>query len=395
MPDNPPRPEELPALSPAELVRYGRHLALPRFGEAGQRRLKRARALIVGLGGLGCPASLYLAAAGVGTLGLIEFDRVDESNLHRQVLYTSADAGRPKLEVALERLRAVNPHVRFEPHAARLNADNALDLVSRYDLVLDGADNFATRYLVNDACVLAGRPNVYGSIYRFEGKVALLAAPAGRDHPRGPCYRCLYPEPPPAAAIPNCAEGGVLGVLPGLVGALQAAEAIKWLARCGEPLAGRVLLIDSLTMEFRTLRVARDPACPVCGDRPTITRVRQQAARCAASPAAAGPGFSEISPAELHDRMQTADALFLIDVREPFERDICRIDGAHPIPLGQFAHRLDEIPREAEVVIYCKSGGRSAMAAALLARAGYPRVANLTGGILAWADVVDPVMRRY
>ncbi len=372
-----------------EIERYRRHLLLPEVGMAGQRRLKGARVLIVGAGGLGCPVAMYLAAAGVGRLGLVDFDRVDATNLQRQLLYRTADTGRPKLEAAAEALAAINPHVEITPHPVRLTAANALDLLGPYDLVVDGTDNFATRYLVNDACVLLGKPNVYGSIYRFEGKVSVLCAPAG------PCYRCLYPDPPPPELVPNCAEGGVLGVLPGLVGMLQATEAVKLILGQGEPLVGRLLLLDALKMSFTTLKIRRSAQCPACGDEPTIDRLVDIEQACAAEGAPPEDGAPEISVQELHRQLERGEPLFVLDVREPHEADICRLERSTLIPLGQLPGRLAELPAEGRIVVHCRSGGRSARAIGLLREAGFGDVFNLTGGILAWAEQVDRGMARY
>ena len=373
-----------------ELVRFSRHLTLAEFGVEGQQRLKAGRVLCVGAGGLGSPAALYLAAAGVGTIGLVEFDSVDITNLQRQVLYATGDVGRPKLEVATERLRALNPHLNIEPHAVRLSASNALDLVSNYDVVLDGTDNFTARYLVNDACVMAGRPNAYGSIFRFEGQASVFAAE------NGPCYRCLHPEPPPPGLVPNCAEAGVLGVLPGIIGTIQATEAIKLLAGIGEPLIGRFLIYDALRMRFRELKLRRDPECRMCGARPTITALREYEGYCETGTASSGPRSAmDITVKELKERMDRGDAPRLIDVREPHEHAICSIPGAELIPAAQFAQRLDEFDRSTEIVVHCKSGGRSGRAVEMMKARGFTNARNLTGGVLAWIDQVDPTQRKY
>jgi sulfur-carrier protein adenylyltransferase/sulfurtransferase len=353
-------------------LRYSRHLLLPEFGEAGQRRLMESRVLIVGAGGLGSPAAIYLAAAGVGTIGLVDFDVVDETNLQRQVLFDTGDVGRPKIEAAVRRLQAMNPDVHVEPHAARFDAANAARLVAAYDVVVDGTDNFPTRYLVNDACVLAGRPNVYGSVSRFEGQAAVFAAPGG------PCYRCLHPEPPPAGLIPNCAEAGVLGVLPGLIGTVQATEAVKILAGIGEPLIGRLLLFDALRMRFRTLTLPRDPDCPICGDAPTIRDLVSYDAVCEAA-----PGGSEMTVTEYRAWRDEGRTHTLIDVREPFEHQASRIDGAILIPLGTLMDQLALVPDDRPVVVHCKSGARSARAVAMLRARGIDAV-NLSGGIDEW-----------
>src|SRR5436309_2898459 len=385
----PPALERRPAgaLSREGTLRYGRHLNLPEVGVEGQKRLRQSRVLLVGAGGLGSPVALYLAAAGVGTLGLVDFDLVELTNLQRQVLHGTGDVGRSKLESARRRLTDLNPHVRLESHETRFTAANGLDLVGGYDLVVDGTDNFATRYLVNDACVLLGVPNVYGSIFRFEGQASVFAT---RD---GPCYRCLFRSPPPEGLVPSCAEGGVLGVLPGLVGTIQATEVIKLLLGAGEPLIGRLLLVDALAMQFRTVRVRKDPACPACGTR-EITGLREEAAACAA-PAPAGDGGAEILPRELAARLAHRDDLLLLDVREPNEWEICRLPGAELVPLGTLPDAAAALPRGREIVVYCKGGARSARAAAFLRGQGFERVLNLIGGINRWSEEVDPEVPRY
>jgi molybdopterin/thiamine biosynthesis adenylyltransferase/rhodanese-related sulfurtransferase len=382
-------------LSQDELVRFSRHLTLSEFGVEGQTRLKAGRVLCIGAGGLGSPAALYLAAAGVGTIGLVEFDVVDITNLQRQVLYTTADVGSAKIDRASDRLRALNPHLDIEAHAVRLDASNALELVSAYDVVLDGTDNFAARYLVNDACVIAGRPNAYGSIFRFEGQASVFATK------NGPCYRCLHPEPPPAGLVPNCAEAGVLGVLPGIIGTIQATEAIKLIAGIGEPLIGRFLIYDALRMRFRELRLPKDPHCAVCGAQPTIRKLREYDEYCA-------PGLPhgtkhedsqkdsmDITVKELKERMDRGDAPRVIDVREPHEHQICNIPNAELIPAALFVQRLDEFDKDAEIVVHCKSGGRSGRAVAMMKARGFKNARNLTGGVLAWIDQVDPGQRKY
>ena len=382
-------------LTQDELVRFSRHLTLTEFGVEGQKRLKAARVLCVGAGGLGSPATLYLAAAGIGTLGLVEFDLVDITNLQRQVLYTTDDVGRPKIERASERLRALNPHLNVEAHATRFEASNALELVSAYDVVLDGTDNFAARYLVNDACVIAGRPNAYGSIFRFEGQASVFAAK------NGPCYRCLHPEPPPPGLVPNCAEAGVLGVLPGIIGTIQATEAIKLIAGIGEPLIGRFVIYDALRMRFRELRLPKDPHCAVCGAQPTITTLREYDEYCAPGAAPGGTHHEgarssmDITVKELKERMDRGEAPRLIDVREPHEHQICSIPGAELIPAAQFAQRLDEFDKDAEIVVHCKSGGRSSRAVQMMKARGFKNPRNLTGGVLAWIDQIDPDQRKY
>jgi len=384
------------SLSPDELLRYSRHTMLPEFGAEGQARLKGGRALIVGVGGLGSPASLYLTAAGVGAIGLVDYDRVDLTNLQRQVLYGTDDVGRPKVEVAAERLRAINPHVALELHPEPFGADNARQLVSTYDVVVDGTDNFSTRFLVNDACVMAGRPNVYGSVFRFEGQASVFAAPGG------PCYRCLHPEPPPAGLIPSCAEAGVLGVLPGMIGMIQATEAIKVLTGIGEPLVGKLLLYDALRMRFRQISLPRDPACPVCGDAPTIRELiaydpiacepveNVRSRRASARRADAGDEMTlanrpdEITVEELHRWRQEHHPHFLLDVREPQENAAARIEGGVLVPMRQVSAHLDSIPKDQTVVVYCHSGMRSASIVAMLRAQGYD-ARNMVGGILAWA----------
>jgi len=362
-------------------------MLLPEIGEEGQQRLKDARVLCVGVGGLGSPAALYLAAAGVGTLGLVDFDRVDVTNLQRQIIHGTADVGRSKLESARDRLHAINPGVAIEMFDARLSASNALALVARFDLVLDGTDNFTARYLVNDACVMAGRPNAWGSIFRFEGQASVFSAPGG------PCYRCLHPEPPPPGLVPGCAEAGVLGVLPGIIGTIQATEAIKVILGIGEPLIGRFLVYDALRMRFRELRLPKDPDCAVCGTHPAITALREYEGYCDA--VAVSPADGDLTPAALKARIDTGSPPVILDVREPFEHAICRIPGARLIPLGELPRRLSELNPGDDIVVHCKSGGRSARAVALLREHGYARAANLAGGILAWINEIDPSQPRY
>ncbi len=378
--------------SPEELRRYSRHLLLPEVGVAGQKRLRTAKVLVVGTGGLGAPASLYLAAAGVGEIGLVDFDRVELSNLQRQVLFATPDVGHPKLEAAASRLEGLNPGVRVVRHETRLDSSNALDILRPYDIVLDGTDNFPTRYLVNDASVLLGKPNVYGSIYRFEGQVSVF------DARRGPCYRCLYPEPPPPDLVPSCAEAGVLGVLPGLVGVLQATEAVKLLLGVGEPLVGRLLSIDALTTRFTELKIRKDPACPLCGEHPTITELVDYDAFCAgpapADSAELAPGTSELAPAAAA-RHLAAGGVTLLDVREPFEWNISRIQGARLIPLGQLSARLSELSPASPVIVYCHTGQRSRRAVDAMRAAGFARAYNLTGGIDRWSREIDPSLPRY
>ena len=372
-------------LSQAELVRYSRHIILPEVGLGGQQRLKASRVLVVGCGGLGSPVALYLAAAGVGHLGLVDFDEVDASNLQRQILHSTSAIGQSKLDSAEARLLNLNPYVKVERYDTRLVAANALEIITGYDVVVDGTDNFSTRYLVNDACVILGVPNAYGSIYRFEGQASVFAT---KD---GPCYRCLFRQPPPAGAVPNCAEGGVLGVLPGLVGTIQATEAIKLLLGIGRPLIGELLLVDALEMEFRRLKVRKDPECPACGTR-EIRELTDLDVGCVVPEA---PRERDISVLELAGRRREGRDLFLLDVREPHEWAIGRIEGAELLPLGELIRSLDRVPRDRDVVVYCKGGARSAQAADLLAQAGYSRVENLLGGILAWGAEIDPSLPRY
>jgi adenylyltransferase/sulfurtransferase len=394
-----PGARELPALSNEEVQRYSRHLIMPEVGVDGQRRLKAASVLCIGAGGLGSPAALYLAAAGVGRIGLVDFDVVDFSNLQRQIIHGTPDVGKAKLESARARLEALNPEIAIETHEARLSSANALDLFAGYDVILDGTDNFPTRYLVNDACVLLRKPNAYGSIFRFEGQASVFAVEGG------PCYRCLYPEPPPPGLVPSCAEGGVLGVLPGIVGTIQATEAIKLILGVGSPLVGRLLLYDALDMRFRELKLRRDPACPVCGDRPTVDRLIDYEQFCGVAPSASRgasadvlPPEREISVVELKAARDRRDPVFVLDVREPQEFQICRIAGSTLIPLGELPARLAELPQgpdAPEIVVHCKSGVRSAKAVRLLAGRGFDRVRNLKGGILAWIDQVDGSLARY
>jgi adenylyltransferase/sulfurtransferase len=373
-------------LDAEEVRRYGRHLVIPEVGVEGQLRLKAARVVLIGAGGLGSPASLYLAAAGVGTLGLVEFDAVDVSNLQRQILYGSADVGRPKLEVAAERLEAINPHITVRRHSVRLDSHNVLDLVADYDVVVDGSDNFATRYVVNDACALEGRPLVYGAVLRFEGQVSVFW------RPHGPCYRCLFPEPPPPGLVPSCAEAGVLGVLPGMVGAMQANEAIKLILGQGEPLIGRYLVLDALGMRLRELRLQRDPGCPLCGDHPSITAPVEIDTTCEVPSV---EGRVEIDVHELDAWRRQGRPHQLIDVREPVEESIARVDGALLVPLRSLPQRLDQVARDRPVVVMCHHGGRSARAVGYLRSQGIDASLNLVGGIDAWSREVDPGVARY
>ncbi|MGA9183863.1 MAG: molybdopterin-synthase adenylyltransferase MoeB [Candidatus Acidiferrales bacterium] len=379
------------ALSKEEVLRYSRHLIMPEVGMEGQLNLKQARVLCVGTGGLGAPLGLYLAAAGVGHLGLIDFDVVDTTNHQRQVLFGNGDVGRPKIEVAASRLRDLNPDIQIDTFETHLTSENALDILKDYDIIVDGTDNFPTRYLVNDACVLLGKPNVYGSIFRFEGQITIFG------YPDGPCYRCLYPEPPPPGLVPSCAEGGVLGVLPGIVGTIQAAETLKLIIGKGEPLVGRLLLFDALAMRFRELKIRRNPECAVCGNHRTITKLIDYAEFCgirgeeAPAPVTSVP---DITPRELKARLDRGDDLFILDVREPHEYQICNI-GGRLIPLGELSRRAAELDSSREIVAHCRSGKRSAEAVEFLRKAGFRKLWNLKGGILAWSDEVDSAMPKY
>jgi len=386
-------PAPLPELTAEDCARYARHLILPEVGPEGQQRLKAAKVLCVGVGGLGSPLAYYLAAAGVGTLGLVDFDVVDASNLQRQILHSTHDVGRSKLDSAAEKLTALNPALRVVKHETLLTSANALDILKQYDVVADGTDNFPTRYLVNDACVLAGKPNVYGSIFRFEGQASVFAA---KD---GPCYRCLYPEPPPPGLVPNCAEGGVLGVLPGLVGVIQATEVLKLILGKGSSLIGRLLLVDALNMRFREVKLRRNAECPVCGAHPTIRELIDYQQFCGIVPEVKGEagtmnGIPQMSVKELKQRREAGEEVFLLDVREPYEHQIAQIGGTL-IPMNDVPQRLAEIPRDREVVVQCKSGGRSQRVAEFLQQAGYAKVKNLAGGIIAWADEIDPKVPKY
>ena len=378
-------------LSNEEIRRYSRHLIMPEVGMEGQKKLKAARVLAIGTGGLGSPLALYLAAAGVGTIGLVDFDVVDDSNLQRQILFSAGDVGRPKLEAAKERLSGINPHVKIVAHEERLTSDNALEIFGGYDIVADGTDNFPTRYLVNDACVLTGKPNVYASIFRFEGQASVFWAR------KGPCYRCLYAEPPPAGLVPSCAEGGVLGILPGLLGVIQATEAIKLILGSGDPLIGRLLLVDALSMRFRELRLRKNPDCVVCGPHPTVTKLVDYEAFCGVEPdaAGAGTGVPEISVEELAAMRDRRADFVLVDVREPHEFQICAFPDSVKIPLGTLPENLNRLSTADEIVVHCKTGARSARAVQLLRGAGFRKVRNLAGGINRWAERIDPSMPRY
>ncbi len=386
-----PAPAAEPALSKQEVLRYSRHLIMPEVGMDGQLKLKKAKVLMVGSGGLGAPLGLYLAAAGVGRLGIVDFDTVDFTNLQRQVTFGTSDVGRKKLEAARERLSNLNPEIRFDTYETRLTSDNALEILRDYDIVVDGTDNFPTRYLVNDACVLLGKPNVYGSIFRFEGQASIFG------YPGGPCYRCLYPEPPPPGLVPSCAEGGVLGVLPGIIGCIQAMETIKLIIGKGEPLVGRLLLFDALGMRFRELKLRKNPECPVCGEHPTVTKLIDYAEFCgirgeeAPMQTAAVP---EIAVKQLKQRLDRGDDLYILDVREPHEYQICNLNG-HLIPLGELPRRVSELDSSREIVAHCRSGKRSAEAVEFLTKAGFRKIWNLKGGILAWSDEVDPSVPKY
>jgi adenylyltransferase/sulfurtransferase len=369
-----------------ERTRYSRQLMLPELGAAGQQRLKSARVLCIGAGGLGCPAAVYLAAAGVGTLGLVDSDRVDLSNLHRQILYGTANVGDDKLDCARTRLLEINPHVNVVLHRGRFTADNAMEIVANYDVVVDGSDNFPTRYVSNDACVLSAKPNIYGSVFRFDGQAAVFA-----PHLGGACYRCIFPEPPPPGAAPSCAEAGVLGVLPGLVGTIQATEAIKLITGIGEPLVSRLLHVDAAKMKFREFALRRDPRCAVCGEQPTILTPTSSGTTCETAAAT----VPEISVRALKAKLDAREPLTLLDVREPFEFDIARIDDAELIPLGELPQRHSELDADAELVVFCHSGVRSARAVELLRERGFKRAVNLEGGIDAWSREIDPAVPRY
>lgn len=387
---------EQTGLTPDESLRYARHLILPHVGPAGQGRLKGARVLVVGAGGLGSPVAMYLAAAGVGTLGIVDFDRVDTTNLQRQVIHGTSDVGRPKLDSARDRIAEINPHVHVEGFALRLTSADAREIVRGFDVVIDGTDNFPTRYLLNDACVLEGKPNVYGSILRWEGQASVFWGE------RGPCYRCLFAEPPPPHLVPNCAEGGVMGVLPGIVGSIQATEALKIVLDAGETLVGRLLLFDALRMRFREMRLRRDPACPACGEHPTIHEPIDYERFCGV--AEANPedemndeGVPEITPTELKARLDRGDRVTIVDVREPWEWEIGNLEpqGARLIPLNDLPSRMDELNPQDELVMQCRSGARSARAAEFLRAQGFERLHNLEGGILRWSDEIDPSIPKY
>ena len=386
-------PTGLPELTTDDLSRYSRHLILPEVGMEGQQKLKAARVLCVGTGGLGSPLAFYLTAAGVGTLGLVDFDVVDASNLQRQIIHSTKDIGRKKLDSAEEKLTALNPAIRIVKHETMLTSANAMEILKDYDIVADGTDNFPTRYLVNDACVLLGKPNVYGSIFRFEGQASVFATE------QGPCYRCLYPEPPPPGLVPSCAEGGVLGILPGLVGVIQATEVIKLILGKGESLIGRLLLVDALSMRFRELKLRKNPECPVCGENPTVTELIDYQHFCGIVPetpqeASVKNGIPQLSVKDLKRRIDAGEDVYILDVREPYEYRIAQI-GGKLIPQTDVPNRLAEIDRDREIIVQCRSGVRSQRIAEFLKQQGYPRVVNLAGGILAWSDEIDPKMQKY
>ncbi len=383
----------LPELTTDDLSRYSRHLILPEVGMEGQQRLKAARVLCVGTGGLGSPLALYLAAAGIGTLGLVDFDVVDASNLQRQIIHSTKDIGRKKLDSAEEKLKALNPALNVVKHETMLTSANALEIIKDYDIVADGTDNFPTRYLVNDACVLLGKPNAYGSIFRFEGQASVFATK------EGPCYRCLYPEPPPPGLVPSCAEGGVLGILPGLVGVIQATEVIKLILGKGDSLTGRLLLVDALNMRFRELKLRKNPECPVCGLNPTVTKLIDYQQFCGIAPETQEEkklknGVPQMTVKELKQRLDAGDNVLVLDVREPYEYQIANI-GGKLIPQNDVPQRLAEIDRDREVVVHCRTGGRSQRVAEFLQQSGYSNVANLAGGIHAWSDEIDPSIPKY
>ena len=384
------KPEAV-TLSNDEIQRYSRHLIMPEVGMEGQLKLKAAKVLCIGAGGLGSPLALYLGAAGVGTLGIVDFDVVDYTNLQRQIIHSTADVGRKKLDSAADKLKAINPFLNIRKFDTRLSSENALELFREFDIIADGTDNFPTRYLVNDACVLTGKPNVYGSIFRFEGQASVFATK------EGPCYRCLYPEPPPPGLVPSCAEGGVLGILPGMIGIVQATEAVKLILGTGEPLVGRLVLYDALAMRFRELKLRRNPECPVCGDHPTVTKLIDYQEFCGfgrgEEPVVETTG--DIEPTEVKQKIDRGDNFVLIDVREPHEYQICNIPSARLIPLGELPKRVNELNTADEIVAHCKSGMRSAKAVEFLKQAGFKRVRNMKGGILAWSDKVDPSVPKY
>ena len=385
---------ETTELSKDEIARYSRHLILPEVGMEGQKKLKAASILLIGAGGLGSPLGLYLAAAGVGRLGIVDFDVVEESNLQRQIIHGTKDIGKLKVDSAKASINDINPHVEVEVYNTGLTSENAMEIIAQYDMVIDGTDNFPTRYLVNDACVLLGKPNVYGSIFRFEGQASVFWAE------KGPCYRCLYPEPPPPGMVPSCAEGGVIGILPGIVGLLQANEGVKLILGQGSPLIGRLLLFNALDMKFRELKLKKDPTCPVCGENPTVTELIDYNEFCGVPTGGDAEvseelGPDEITPAQVKERMDRGEEFVLIDVREEHEWEICNIPGAKLIPLSEFEDRIDELDTDADIVVHCKMGGRSAKAQDILFANGYSKVKNLVGGITRWADDIDSSMPKY
>ncbi len=378
-----------PTLSAREVSRYSRHLIMPEVGLDGQQALKASSVLIVGAGGLGTPAATYLAAAGVGRIGIVDFDVIEASNLHRQVLYSEEDIGRDKVDVIKERLEKVNPFIKVEAHKIKLDSSNALEIFRRYDVILDGTDNFPTRYLVNDASVILGKPNVYASIFRFDGQVSVF-------YPReGPCYRCLYPEPPPPGLVPSCAEGGVLGVLPGIMGSIQAAQTIGLLLHTGQPLIGRLLLFDAASARFTELALTKNPQCPVCGVNPTITELIDYTAFCGVEETVKLDANKEVAPLTAKQWRDAGRSLVLLDVREPFETNICSLEGSKHIPLGELPRRVNELDTADTIVVYCRSGVRSAKAVEFLSTVGFTKAKNLSGGILAWVRDVDPTIRAY
>ena len=384
--------ENTPALTNEEVARYSRHLIMPEVGMEGQLKLKAASVLCIGAGGLGSPVALYLAAAGVGRIGIVDFDVVDYSNLQRQIIHGTPDVGRKKLDSATDRLRSINPEVKVVQYEVMLSSDNALEILEGYDVVVDGTDNFPTRYLINDACVLLGKPNVYGSIFRFEGQASVFATTDG------PCYRCLYPEPPPPGLVPSCAEGGVLGILPGVIGTIQATEAVKLIIGVGEPLVNRFMIYDALRMRFRELKLRKDPECPACGENPTIQKLIDYEQFCGLTSTAIQDEVSDgvdTTVEELKARLDHQDDVFILDVRETQEYQICRIPGSKLIPLGDLPKRLSELEGHDEMVVHCKSGVRSAKAVRLLREAGFKKAQNLSGGIMAWIEKIDPSLPKY
>tara|TARA_B100001123_G_scaffold451141_1_gene627606 strand:- start:126740 stop:127921 length:1182 start_codon:yes stop_codon:yes gene_type:complete len=393
MSSNPEEVTPLLELSSDELRRYDRHIIMPEVGVEGQRKLKTAKVLMIGTGGLGAPLGLYLAAAGIGKIGLVDFDTVDVTNLQRQVIHGTSDIGRPKLDSAADRMHDINPHVEIQKYETRLTSENALEILNEYDVVVDGTDNFPTRYLVNDACVLLGKANAYGSIFRFEGQATVF------NYDGGPCYRCLYPEPPPPGLVPSCAEGGVLGILPALIGSIQATETVKIILGKGETLSNRLVLYDALNMKFRELKLRRDPGCPVCGDHPTVRKLIDYEEFCGIEPKKGEAGQAmnewETDVVTLKNRLDTGDQIFVLDVREPHEYEICSLPSSTLIPLGSLPTRVSELDAADEIVVHCKSGMRSAKAVEFLKQAGFSKVKNLTGGILAWSDQIDPTVPKY